>query len=111
MAVRGEEVTSQPIPRSLSDGELLVSVRDRDWIYIEHIDADEQELYHRPSDPTQQTDLSDDPTAEQAEIIDRFGERVEAHVATILTDEDDDESTAETVDEDLNARLEALGYK
>ncbi|MFD1640980.1 sulfatase-like hydrolase/transferase [Halohasta litorea] len=111
VTVRGEEVTTQPIPRSLSDGELLVSVRDRDWIYIENVDADERELYHRPSDPTQQTDLSADPTAEQAEVIDRFSQRVEAHAATILTGEDADESTAEAVDEDLNARLEALGYK
>ena len=111
VAVRGEEVTSQPIPRSLSDGDLLVSVRDRDWIYIENVDADERELYSRPADPTQQTDLSADPTSEQQAVIDQFSERVDEHVATTLAGGDADESADETVDEDLDARLEALGYK
>ncbi|MFW5977674.1 MAG: sulfatase [Halohasta sp.] len=111
VTVRGEEVTSQPIPRSLSDGDLLVSVRDRDWIYIENVETDERELYYRPSDPGQQTDLSADPTGEQQAVIDRFSQRVEEHVATIVTGEDADEPTAGTVDEDLDARLEALGYK
>jgi len=111
VTVRGEEVTSQPIPRSLSDGDLLVSVRDRDWIYIENVDADEQELYYRPSDPTQQTDLSADPTAEQQAVIDRFSDRVDDHVTTTLVGDDGDEPAADSVDEDLDARLEALGYK
>jgi len=35
----GEEVTEQPIPRSLSDGDLLVSVRDAEWTYIENADT------------------------------------------------------------------------
>ena len=111
VTVRGEEVTSQPIPRSLSDGDLLVSVRDRDWIYIENVDADGRELYYRPSDPTQQTDLSADPTGEQQAVIDQFSERVDEHVATTFAGADADESADETVDEDLDARLEALGYK
>ncbi|MFW6000386.1 MAG: sulfatase, partial [Halorubrum sp.] len=54
VTVRGDEVTQQPIPRSLSDGDLFVSARDDDWTYIENVDAGERELYHRPSDPTQQ---------------------------------------------------------
>ncbi|KPN31704.1 hypothetical protein SY89_02453 [Halolamina pelagica] len=68
VTVRGEEVTSQPIPRSLDDGDLLVSVRGRDWTYVENVTADDAgdaeatELYHRPDDPTQQTNLATDPT-------------------------------------------------
>ncbi|MEF8870439.1 MAG: sulfatase-like hydrolase/transferase [Haloarculaceae archaeon] len=109
VTVRGEEVTAQPIPRALSDGELLVSVRDRDWIYIENVDDGSTELYYRPSDPTQQDDLSGAPTAEQQRVLDRFGAVVEDH-ASLLYDrtegqEDDD------VDDDLGARLEALGYR
>ena len=111
VTVRGEEVTSQPIPRSLSDGELLVSVRDRDWIYIEHIDSGERELYHRPSDPAQQTDLSGEPDAEQRDVIDRFSERVEEHLTTTLVSDEAEPEADDAVDEDLDARLEALGYK
>ena len=47
VTVRGEEVTEQPIPRSLSDGYLLVSVRDDEWTYIENADTGETELYHK----------------------------------------------------------------
>jgi len=112
VTVRGEEVTSQPIPRSLSDGELLVSVRDRDWTYIENVDTGKVELYDRPSDPTQQTDLAADPTTEQQAVIDRFSERVEEHLTLLASDQSTATAAADdAVDEDLNARLEALGYK
>ena len=112
VTVRGEEVTAQPIPRSLADGELLVSVRDREWTYIEHTDSGEIELYYRPDDPTEQTDLSVDPTPEAAEIIDRFGEIAAAHAA-LLTDgaRGSSPSADDDVDEDLEAQLTALGYR
>lgn len=109
VTVRGEKVTSQPIPRSLSDGELLVSVRDRDWTYIENVDAGTTELYHRPSDPTQQDDRSVDPTADERRVIERLSPLVEAHVAAF---DDRDEGSAEAdMDDELEARLEALGYR
>ena len=102
-------MTSQPIPRSLSDGDLLVSVRDRDWTYIENVDAGTTELYHRPSDPTQQDDRSVDPTADEQRVIERFAPLVEAHVAALR---DRDEGPAEAdMDEELETRLEALGYR
>jgi len=107
--VRGEEVTTQPIPRSLDDGDLLVSVRDRDWIYIENVDDGTTELYHRPSDPTQQTDLSNDPTVEQQQVIGEFAPLVDAHASTLRRG-DGGESGADA-DEDLQRRLEALGYR
>jgi arylsulfatase A-like enzyme len=109
VTVRGEKVTSQPIPRSLSDGDLLVSVRDRDWTYIENVDSGTTELYHRPSDPTQQDDRSVDPTADEQRVIERFAPLVEGHVAA-LRDRDDGAAEAD-VDEELEARLEALGYR
>ncbi len=109
VTVRGEEITAQPIPRSLSDGDLFVSVRDRDWTYVENVDAGEVELYDRSTDPTEQADLSADPTPEQQrEVIERFEPIVEAHAERLRegpTDGGDD------IDDELAARLEALGYR
>lgn len=115
VTVRGEDVTQQPIPRSLSDGDLLVSARDDDWTYIENVDADAVELYHRPSDPTQQENLAVDPDERAQAVIDRLKPVVDDHAALLRergaaaaegeADGDDE------VDEDLEARLEALGYK
>ena len=113
VSVRGEDVTAQPIPRALADGDLLVSVRDRDWTYIQNTETGDEELYHRPSDPTQQEDLSDADTAESREIIDRFGPIASAHADRLYdrAAQDDEEPSAAAVDEDLDARLQALGYK
>ncbi|KOX95678.1 MULTISPECIES: sulfatase-like hydrolase/transferase [Halorubrum] len=118
VTVRGGDVTQQPIPRSLSDGDLFVSARDEDWTYIENVDAGGRELYHRPSDPTQQTNLAVDPDAEAQAVIDRFAPVVDAHAellrergaaaAAAAAERGEDEGE---VDEDLEARLEALGYK
>ncbi|WP_340100309.1 sulfatase [Salinibaculum salinum] len=108
VTVRGEEVTAQPIPRALSDGELLVSVRDRDWTYIENVDDGSAELYYRPSDPTQQDDRSDVDTAKERQILDRFSTIVDDH-ASLLRDQTGEQR--DDVDDDLGARLEALGYR
>jgi len=110
VTVRGDEVTEQPIPRSMADGELLVSVRDAEWTYIENADTGETELYHRPSDPTQQEDLSADPTDEELAVVERFAPVAADHVAE-LRDRDGDAAGDDEVDEDLEARLEALGYR
>ena len=116
VTVRGEEVTQQPIPRSLSDGDLFVSARDDDWTYVENVDAGERELYHRPSDPTQRENLAVAPDEESQAVIDRFAPVVDAH-ATLLRERGAAAEAAaaerdeEEVDEDLEARLEALGYK
>jgi arylsulfatase A-like enzyme len=109
VTVRGDEVTAQPIPRSLADGDLYVSVRDAEWTYIENVESGSTELYHRPSDPTQQIDRAVDPTDDDEAVIDRFAPLVDAHAATIRTD--GETATPAQVDEDLGARLEALGYK
>ncbi|NIC00517.1 sulfatase [Halobacterium sp. R2-5] len=109
VTVRGESVTAQPIPRSLDDGDLLVSVRDRDWTYVENVDTGATELYHRPSDPGQQDDRSDDPTPEEQALVDRFAPLVDEHASAIR--DRNGATTERDVDEDLGARLEALGYK
>ncbi|OYR40647.1 sulfatase [Halorubrum sp. Hd13] len=110
VTVRGEEVTEQPIPRSMADGDLLVSVRDAEWTYVENADTGETELYHRPSDPTQQEDLSADPTDEELAVVERFAPIAADHVAE-LRDREGDAAGDDEVDEDLEARLEALGYR
>ncbi|GAB3411501.1 sulfatase-like hydrolase/transferase [Haloparvum alkalitolerans] len=113
VTVRGEELTAQPIPRSLDDGDLLVSARDDGWTYIENADTGEAELYHRPSDPDQQANLADDPTPEQAAAIERLAPAVASHVARLREEADsgDDAGDEEEIDEDLEAQLSALGYR
>lgn len=116
VTVRDEDVTAQPIPRSLDDGELYVSVRDREWTYIENVDDGTTELYHRPSDPLQANDRSTDPSEEERAVVDRFAPLVEAHAESIRAggtgETAGEEGDADgSVDEDLNARLEALGYR
>jgi arylsulfatase A-like enzyme len=108
VTVRGEDVTDQPIPRALDDGDLLVSVRDEEWTYIENVESGGTELYHRPSDPTQQDDLSAEPTEEQQAVVELFEPIASAHAATLRGTEAE---RPEEVDEDLQTRLEALGYR
>ncbi len=109
VTVRGEEVTAQPIPRMPGDGDLLVSVRDRDWTYIENVENHTKELYHRPTDPTQQDDRSTAPTPEEQRIIDRFSSIATDHAATLQTQTGD--TPADEMDDELEARLDALGYR
>lgn len=109
VTIRGEEVTAQPIPRSLDDGDLLVSVRDCDWTYIENVDAGDVELYYRPADPAEQDDLSADPTTDQQQMIKQFGFIVEEHAAALRNQ--DRQPSDGPVDDDVEVRLSALGYR
>ncbi|MUV89323.1 sulfatase-like hydrolase/transferase [Halapricum sp. CBA1109] len=109
VTVRGESVTTQPIPRSLDDGDLFVSVRDSEWTYIRNTDTGSEELYHRPSDPTQQTDLADDPNPEQRGVIESFAPIARSHAERLRATDGTD--AAADVDGDVGARLDALGYK
>ena len=110
VAVRGEEVTTQPIPRSLDDGDLLVSVRDRDWTYIRNTETGSQELYHRPTDPGQTADRSVDPDEEAERVVERYRPVVDAH-AELIQAGGSAAAPSPEVDDDLGARLEALGYR
>ncbi|ESS03890.1 MAG: arylsulfatase A related enzyme [uncultured archaeon A07HR67] len=109
VTVRGDDVTAQPIPRSLDDGALYVSVRDDEWTYIENVDDGTTELYHRPSDPAETTDRSADPTTEERRVIERFGSLAADHAKRVH--EGEGGGSAGSVDADLDARLEALGYR
>ncbi|MEF8808604.1 sulfatase [Natronomonas sp.] len=105
---RGEEVTSQPIPRSLEEGDLLVSARSTDWTYIQNTVSGEEELYYRPDDPTQQVDLSETPDEAAEAAIEELRPVAEQHAASLSTEG----PTADgEVDEDLERRLSALGYR
>ncbi|GGL68484.1 sulfatase [Halocalculus aciditolerans] len=109
VAVRGDDVTLQPIPRSLDDGDLLVSVRDHDWTYIRNTANGDEALYHRPSDPDQQADRAANPTPEEARRIDSFRAIAAEHADRIRRHGAD--AAAASTDADLEARLEALGYR
>jgi len=114
VAVRGERVTAQPIPRSLDDGE-LVAARDRDWTYVRNVDTDAEELYYRPDDPTQQTNLlaaGAEPITGQPDarvVADRLGDDVAEHTR-LLGDASDGGAEAD-VDDGVETRLQALGYR
>jgi arylsulfatase A-like enzyme len=110
VAVRGEEVTTQPIPRSLDDGDLLVSVRDRDWTYIRNLATDDEELYHRPTDAGQTVDRSAELDRAARAVVDRYRPVTDAH-AELLRSGKSGADPAPEVDADLGARLEALGYR
>jgi arylsulfatase A-like enzyme len=108
VTARGEEVTTQPIPRSLDEGDLLVSARTADWTYIRNTETGEEELYYRPDDPTQQEDRSATPDAAAEAAIEELRPVVERHATSLSTEG----PTADgEVDEDLERRLSALGYR
>jgi len=109
VTVRGADVTQQPIPRSLDEGDLLVSARDADWAYILNTETGAEELYDRQADPVQRSDLSadDDPAAVAAR--EHLRTVAEDHAATI--ESMDPEAAGDGVDEDIETRLEALGYR
>ncbi len=109
VTVRGEEITQQPIPRDLDDGDLLVSVRTDEWTYIENVETGEEELYHRPSDPRQRRDLSTDPSPEEAAAIERFRPLARDHARSLRGTTP--AAKADETDEAVEARLEALGYR
>jgi len=116
VTVRGEEVTAQPIPRDLDDGDLLVSARTPTWTYVENADAGGCELYHRPTDPDQQADRSVDPTADDRAAIERLRPVVREHARRLrrAADREGGEGIApgpEEPDEAIETRLSALGYR
>jgi arylsulfatase A-like enzyme len=107
VTVRGEEVTDQPIPRGLDDGDLLVGARTAEWTYITNAETGAEKLYHRPSDPDQQENrVSADSPVESA-ALERLRPVARGH-ADSLTGEG---TAADDIDEDLETRLSALGYR
>ena len=110
VAVRGERVTSQPIPRHLDDGELLVSARTADWAYVYHTDSEERELYDRTRDPTEQ----DDRWAEMADsdVVRQLHDAVEDRLDRIRDDPDTEETATDAgPPSGVTDQLKALGYQ
>ncbi len=107
VTVRGEEVTSQPIPRALEDGDLLVSARTTEWTYITNTATGAEELYHRPSDPGQGSNRATAGGDAETAALERLRSLAEAHVESLTGAAD---APAE-VDSDLETRLSALGYR
>jgi arylsulfatase A-like enzyme len=104
VALRGDSVTEQPIPRTLDDGDLLVAARSGRWTYIRNTSDGSHELYDRRADPGEQTDLW--PTASEEPEVDRLREAAEAHLDRIVADAETEELPDEVAD-----RLETLGYR
>ena len=119
VAVRGESVTQQPIPRRLADGDLLVSARTDRWTYVLHTGTDERELYDREADPGQTENLLGAPDASGgAAPLARLDDAVRERIERIETMErrveeegGDGEGTRTETPSDVDRQLKALGYR
>jgi arylsulfatase A-like enzyme len=108
VAVRGESVTDQPIPRRLDEGDLLVSARTRDWTFVENQATGERELYDRVGDPGHQRNLYEGAVDE--DVVEPLASAVADHAASLgAAGEAQDEGPE--IDDGLSTRLEALGYR
>jgi uncharacterized sulfatase len=106
VAVRGNTVTQQPIPRRLDEGELLVSARDERYTYIHHTDSGATELYDRDADPGEQEDLAGEGVVPES-VRERLHAAVECRGRRTGGDGEKRRETPEALDE----RLAALGYR
>ena len=104
VAVRGDSVTQQPIPRRLADGRPLVSARDDRWTYIFDPERDDHELYDRERDPGEQENVYPDSRAPLDALEAAAHDRLDA----LGGDGDDDEGDAP---DDVERQLAALGYR
>ncbi|MFC7236255.1 sulfatase [Halosegnis marinus] len=104
VALRGETVTQQPIPRTLADGDLLASARSARWTYIHNTADGSHELYDRRADPGEGTNIW--PEESGSREVRRLRDAVEAHLDRIVDDEE-----AEELPDDVKERLETLGYR
>jgi len=109
VTVRGESVTSQPIPRRLDDGDLWASARTADWTLIENTATGERELYDRREDPDQGADLAGTDAADPA-VVERLAAAIDDYVAALGAEAGTDDGRTE-VEGGLEQRLEALGYR
>jgi len=107
IGVDGEDVTQQPIPRSLDEGDLLISARDAGWVSIRNIETGAEELYDRQAAPDQRTDRSTDDDPPAAAAREHLRTLVEDRASMLVSVDVRDEG----VDEDLETRLDALGYR
>ncbi|MFB6297076.1 MAG: sulfatase [Salinirussus sp.] len=109
VAVRGESVTDQPIPRSRSAGDLLVSARTDRFTYIYNAGTGHRELYDRRVDPGETTDRSGRPEAEPT--VRRLHRAVESYLAGLGSESGSGSGEHAPPDEAVERRLGALGYR
>jgi uncharacterized sulfatase len=105
VTVRGESVTEQPIPRSRSEGELIVSARTDRYTYIHHTESGRQELYDRRVDPGELSNIAGTQSA--TPVIGRLRRAVERYLADLGKGT----GTAAEPDSAVERRLKALGYQ
>ena len=117
VAVRGESVTQQPIPRRLADGDLLVAARTDRWTYIHSTRTDDRELYDRETDPGQEENVLEahedaDGRAPLEELDDAVRERIERIEAMERHVEESGEGDERpATPDDIDRQLKALGYR
>ena len=80
-------------------------VVNRNWKYILDIETDSETLYDLNSDPKEQSDMA----AERTEILERLNAKLQTHLNKI--DEGEVRVSSPDVSEDVEDRLEQLGYK
>ena len=116
VAVRGESVTQQPIPRRLADGDLLVSARTDRWTYVLHTGTGERELYDRLTDPDQTENVLDAHESDGSAPLERLDAAVRGRVERIEAMERRVEAAGgegerSETPADVDRQLKALGYR
>ena len=110
VAVRGESVTQQPIPKRLDEGDLLVSARSDRWTYIHNTGDDPHELYDRQADPTELTDLW--PEHRESPGVEELRKAAIDHVECLQSGADSpSQPDAGDTPDGVQQRLKALGYQ
>ncbi len=111
LAVRGESVTSQPIPRRLGDGTPLVAARTRRWSYLRGPDGDVR-VFDREADPgeTDPLDPAAVPEGTRADLRAAADDRL-ALLAGGAAAADGSRGGAGEAPDAIERRLEALGYR
>ncbi len=104
VAVRGDSVTQQPIPRRLDDGETLLSARTADWTYVYHTESGRRELYDRRTDPEERENVVD--RHREGPVVRRLHAAVERRRRRLGGDDEREEPP-----EAVSQRLSTLGYR
>ena len=108
IAVRGERVTQQPIPRRLDDGELLVSARTAEWTYVYNATTEDRELYDRLADPKETENVwASNAESPIACRLHRSATELVEQIRNRTAVQHDEEAMPAVV----GTRLEALGYR
>ncbi|WP_284012403.1 sulfatase [Halobaculum litoreum] len=110
LALRGESVTSQPIPRRLGDGTPFAAARTARWTYVRGPDGD-VEVYDRDADPGEHDPVDRDAVPEST--LAALERTVDDRLA-LLHDAGTDDAAGDgggDAPAEIERRLEALGYR